>query len=147
MSGVTVPTMMTPMSSGVSPAFSIACFAAFGTFFVDQYGVLHDGRHPYPGAIEALRRLKDAGRHVVLLSNSGRSAAYNARRAARGAHSNHCLVGAGRCGRATVLPTAEGCRGLDSGDAHLRGNAYLAIVEYDCRDRGLPADDADAAVS
>ena len=52
----------------------------FGTFFVDQYGVLHDGRHPYPGAIEALRRLKDAGRHIVLLSNSGRSAAYNARR-------------------------------------------------------------------
>ena len=52
----------------------------FGSFFIDQYGVLHDGRHPYPGAIEALRRLKDAGCRVVLLSNSGRSAAYNARR-------------------------------------------------------------------
>ncbi|MGK9232332.1 TIGR01459 family HAD-type hydrolase [Inquilinus limosus] len=52
----------------------------FSTFFVDQYGVLHDGRHPYPGAAAALRRLKEAGRHVVLLSNSGRSAAYNARR-------------------------------------------------------------------
>jgi HAD superfamily hydrolase (TIGR01459 family) len=52
----------------------------FGSFFIDQYGVLHDGRHPYPGAIEALRRLKNAGCRVVLLSNSGRSAAYNSRR-------------------------------------------------------------------
>lgn len=52
----------------------------FTTFFVDQYGVLHDGTRPYPGAIDALRRLKAAGRRVVLLSNSGRSADYNAQR-------------------------------------------------------------------
>lgn len=49
----------------------------YPTFFVDQYGVLHDGQKPYPGAIEALARLKASGRTVVLISNSGRSGAYN----------------------------------------------------------------------
>ncbi|WP_181702032.1 TIGR01459 family HAD-type hydrolase [Chthonobacter albigriseus] len=52
----------------------------FGTFFVDQYGVLHDGQRPYPGAVETLQRLKASGRGVVLISNSGRSATYNAER-------------------------------------------------------------------
>ncbi len=28
--------------------------AAFDGFVIDQYGVLHDGVHPYPGAVEAL---------------------------------------------------------------------------------------------
>ncbi len=54
--------------------------ARYGTFFVDQYGVLHDGSAPYPGAVDALKRLKATGRGVLLLSNSGRSAAYNAER-------------------------------------------------------------------
>lgn len=52
----------------------------FSTFFVDQYGVLHDGTVPYPGAVDALARLKATGRTVVLLSNSGRSGTYNAER-------------------------------------------------------------------
>lgn len=49
-------------------------------FFVDQYGVLHDGHQAYPGAADALARLKDAGRRVVILSNSGRTGGYNAAR-------------------------------------------------------------------
>lgn len=51
-------------------------------FFVDQFGVLHDGTAPYPGAVEALARLHDLGRTVVLLSNSGKRAASNERRLA-----------------------------------------------------------------
>lgn len=49
-------------------------------FFVDQFGVLHDGHEPYPGAVDALARLKAAGRRVVILSNSGRTGGYNAAR-------------------------------------------------------------------
>jgi HAD superfamily hydrolase (TIGR01459 family) len=46
-------------------------------FLVDQFGVLHDGSTPYPGAIEALSSLKAAGKTVVLLSNSGKRSAVN----------------------------------------------------------------------
>ncbi len=49
-------------------------------FLVDQFGVLHDGITPYPGAIEALVRLKAAGKTVVLLSNSGKRARPNEER-------------------------------------------------------------------
>jgi HAD superfamily hydrolase (TIGR01459 family) len=52
--------------------------AAFDAVFTDQYGVLHDGHHPYPGAAEALGDLKARGTKVVVLSNSGRSGEENA---------------------------------------------------------------------
>ncbi len=46
---------------------------------LDQWGVLHDGHRAYPGAIDCLRRLREAGKAVVILSNSGKSGAENAR--------------------------------------------------------------------
>lgn len=52
----------------------------FDVFFVDQFGVLHDGSAPYPGAVEALVALKAAGKKIVLLSNSGKRAGQNERR-------------------------------------------------------------------
>lgn len=42
----------------------------YDAFFVDAWGVLHDGRTPYPGAIDCLERLMGAGKQVVILSNS-----------------------------------------------------------------------------
>lgn len=52
---------------------------------VDQFGVLHDGRHPYPAAADALRRLVARGDTVLILSNSGkRNPTNEARLAARG---------------------------------------------------------------
>lgn len=45
-------------------------------FLVDQFGTLHDGERPYPGAVEALRHLRETGARVVLLSNSGRRGAF-----------------------------------------------------------------------
>ncbi|RFB79031.1 TIGR01459 family HAD-type hydrolase [Methylovirgula sp. 4M-Z18] len=56
--------------------------SAFDYFLFDQYGVLHNGRTPYPGAAQALARLKQRGARIVILSNSGRSGAYNAERMA-----------------------------------------------------------------
>lgn len=44
----------------------------YDLFVVDQWGVLHNGVAPLPGAREALGRLKEAGKGVVLLSNSGK---------------------------------------------------------------------------
>jgi HAD superfamily hydrolase (TIGR01459 family) len=46
-------------------------------FLLDQWGVLHDGRAAYPGAIEALTELRDRGKKIVIISNSGRRSAAN----------------------------------------------------------------------
>ncbi|WDZ75336.1 TIGR01459 family HAD-type hydrolase [Ensifer adhaerens] len=52
----------------------------YDAFLIDQFGVLRDGRGPYPGAAETLVRLKDAGKRIVILSNSGKRSAENDRR-------------------------------------------------------------------
>ena len=52
----------------------------YDVFFVDQFGTLHDGSAPYPGATEAISALRTAGKTVVILSNSGKSGAENAAR-------------------------------------------------------------------
>ncbi|TIL48097.1 TIGR01459 family HAD-type hydrolase [Mesorhizobium sp.] len=49
----------------------------YQVFLLDQFGVLHDGTNPYPGAVDALSALKRAGRTIVLVSNSGRRARPN----------------------------------------------------------------------
>ncbi|MGF1553333.1 MAG: TIGR01459 family HAD-type hydrolase [Paracoccaceae bacterium] len=46
----------------------------------DQFGVLHDGRAAFPGAVEAVRRAKAAGLGTAVISNSGKRAGPNARR-------------------------------------------------------------------
>ncbi|RBM09513.1 TIGR01459 family HAD-type hydrolase [Novacetimonas cocois] len=43
-------------------------------YIVDLWGVIHNGVAPYPGAIDCLRHLKQAGRRVILLSNAPRRA-------------------------------------------------------------------------
>jgi HAD superfamily hydrolase (TIGR01459 family) len=52
--------------------------ARFEGFIVDQWGVLHDGTTPYPGAQDALARLRASGKRIVILSNSGKRAVPNA---------------------------------------------------------------------
>ncbi len=46
--------------------------ARYDGFIVDLWGVIHDGVTAYPGAIECLGRLREAGGRVVLLSNAPR---------------------------------------------------------------------------
>jgi HAD superfamily hydrolase (TIGR01459 family) len=55
----------------------------YDVFFVDQFGTLHDGVEPYPGAVDALLAMRAAGKLVVILSNSGKSGADNAARLVR----------------------------------------------------------------
>jgi HAD superfamily hydrolase (TIGR01459 family) len=50
----------------------------FDAFLVDQWGVLHDGATPYPGARDCLERLAAAGKRVIVVSNSGRRTGPNA---------------------------------------------------------------------
>jgi HAD superfamily hydrolase (TIGR01459 family) len=50
----------------------------YDAFLLDQWGVLHDGVRPYPGALAALEWLRSAGKRVIILSNSGRLGTENA---------------------------------------------------------------------
>lgn len=55
----------------------------FDALLIDQFGVLHDGTAPYPGAVEALAELKASGKTILLISNSGRRSAPNEERLLR----------------------------------------------------------------
>jgi HAD superfamily hydrolase (TIGR01459 family) len=69
------------MMSSTRPISGLAEIAdRYDAFLIDQWGVIHDGRTVFPGVIDTLHRLHAAGKKVVLLSNSGRRAAYNDRR-------------------------------------------------------------------
>ena len=46
----------------------------FDGFILDLWGVIHDGQTPYPSAAPTLRRLRDAGKRTLLLSNAPRRA-------------------------------------------------------------------------
>jgi len=74
----------------------------FALFLVDQFGVLHDGQHPYSGVVDCLQRLAERGRRVVLLSNSGKLAEPNIAR----------LVGIGipRTGFVTMVTSGDVAR-------------------------------------
>lgn len=80
--------------------------ASHDACIIDQWGVLHDGHTAYPGAIDCLRRIRMAGKPVVILSNSGKRGADNALLMAR-------------MGFARELFDAVVCAGDDARDAIL----------------------------
>lgn len=44
----------------------------YDAFILDLWGVLHNGREPYPGAVDCLMQMKKAGKKRVILSNAPR---------------------------------------------------------------------------
>ncbi|KAH7685101.1 Pyridoxal phosphatase protein [Dioscorea alata] len=46
----------------------------YKAWFLDQFGVLHDGKKPYQGAISTLEKLASHGAKMVVISNSSRRA-------------------------------------------------------------------------
>jgi HAD superfamily hydrolase (TIGR01459 family) len=50
---------------------------------LDQFGTLHDGVALYPGVPEAMAMLRDAGKRLIILSNSGRRSGPNIARLSR----------------------------------------------------------------
>ncbi len=69
--------------SPVPPITLDELIGRYDVFFIDQFGVLRDDEGAYPGAVDALRQVKAAGKTVIILSNSGRSGDYNADRFTR----------------------------------------------------------------
>ena len=55
----------------------------FDAFFIDQFGVLMDASGPYPFAIDAIKRLSEYNKPIVLISNSGKRAKKNCERLER----------------------------------------------------------------
>ena len=54
----------------------------FDHVLLDQWGTLHEGRAIFPAARDCVVRLRQAGKRVLVLSNSGKRAASNAARLA-----------------------------------------------------------------
>ncbi|WP_332686577.1 TIGR01459 family HAD-type hydrolase [Bosea sp. (in: a-proteobacteria)] len=59
------------------PSGIAALVARYDGFLLDQWGVLHDGSKPYPKALACLERMRQAGKAVIILSNSGRRGSEN----------------------------------------------------------------------
>jgi HAD superfamily hydrolase (TIGR01459 family) len=55
----------------------------FDHVLLDQWGALHEGQAVSPAARDCVARLRAAGKHVVILSNSGKRALDNERRLAK----------------------------------------------------------------
>ncbi len=55
----------------------------YDLFLLDQYGVLHDGRAVFPGVLDCLGRLRERGRSIAMISNSGKRSGANRARLAR----------------------------------------------------------------
>jgi HAD superfamily hydrolase (TIGR01459 family) len=55
----------------------------FDGMLIDQFGVIHDGQHPYPGTLRVLSELKAMGIPVAVLTNSGKRAEANRQRLVR----------------------------------------------------------------
>ena len=52
----------------------------FEGLLLDQYGVLHDGRAPFPGALACLREAQALGVPMVAVTNSGKRSEFNLKR-------------------------------------------------------------------
>jgi len=75
--------MTNTLSSTGFPGNLAQLLPRYDGFLLDQWGVLHDGIRPYPGAVAALETLRRACKRVIILSNSGRSGAENAKQLAK----------------------------------------------------------------
>jgi HAD superfamily hydrolase (TIGR01459 family) len=53
---------------------------SYDGFIMDQWGVLHNGLHPYDGVLDTLHHLKQRKKQVVILSNSAKRSSENIER-------------------------------------------------------------------
>jgi hypothetical protein len=67
---------LTMSTSPTLPVVEQTSFASlvslYDSYIIDQWGVLHDGKTPYPGVVACLSELKAAGKQLILLSNSSK---------------------------------------------------------------------------
>lgn len=99
---------------------------AFDAVLIDQYGVLHDGRAPFPGAVECLTALQSCAVPVVAVTNSGKRAALNLARLERLGFPRdlfHGLVSSGELTRAELIRRLQ--------DGRLRAGDRVAVLSRD----------------
>lgn len=61
-----------PMSQSMHCISGMKELQHYDVILLDMWGVLHDGSKPYKGVLDAIRRLKEAGKQLVILSNSSK---------------------------------------------------------------------------
>lgn len=62
-----------PVHSQMKPIRGVAEIVdRYDGILLDQFGVIHDGRTPYPRALDAIKRLYESGLKIIILSNSSR---------------------------------------------------------------------------
>ena len=106
----------------------------YDALILDLWGVAHDGRAPYPAALDCLERLEAAGKRRLFLSNAPRRSVavvpyLSDMGIERGAHFDH-LVTSGDLTRAALEGRGDAFHGA-------LGRRYLQIGPE--RDRGLLA--------
>lgn len=101
----------------------------YTVLLLDQFGVLHDGRSPYPGAREAVAAWAAAGKTMVVLSNSSRRAdAALAKLAQLGFDGLSLCVTSGEVAHARLTDRPDGWwRGLGHRVLHITWSARGAI--------------------
>jgi HAD superfamily hydrolase (TIGR01459 family) len=109
----------------------------FDAFLLDQFGVLHDGSAVYPGVVDCLAALKNAGKRVVILSNSGTLQAANRARLNRLGIAEDLyedFASSGEVTRAILEEEPQELRAASAGPGPLRclplgGAAERALIE------------------
>ena len=97
---------------------------SYDVLLVDQFGTLHDGQKAYPGAAEALRRFREEGGKVVVLSNSAKNGADNRARLAKfgfGAKHLDAVVTSGDAAQAAIREGRLGRAFKTGARVHLSG--------------------------
>ncbi len=103
----------TPLPEQIGGLSDIA--GQYGYFIVDLWGVVHNGVAPFPGVVDCLSRLQDAGKQVCLLTNAPRRSTSNVVRLEGLGVPRHCYT--------TLVSSGEAAhRALrDRPDAYHRG--------------------------
>jgi len=122
--------------------------ARYSVILLDQFGVLHDGVTPYPGAVAAVKELaSSSSRRVFILSNSSRRADKVVPRLEAMGFDPSWFAGAVTSGEVAhaclaARPTAW-WRGLGTRCVHVTWGARGAISLDGLGLTSVPADDAD----
>ena len=68
------------MKADASPIAGLHAIAdRFDHVLLDQWGTLHEGLAVFPAALDCVARLREAGKRILILSNSGKRASSNQR--------------------------------------------------------------------
>ena len=160
-------TIIARASSSSMDVPSLASVAdAYDIFLLDQFGVLHDGKNPYPGAIDAARSLASMGKSYII-SNSSRESSGTIEKLTAMGFNAAWFAGAktsGDCAKAFILAAAADAvsngMSLPTSDVTLscpvrdaivrgverRGKAKCAHVTWSARGAITLGDDVNAVI-